>query len=75
VTGITAKPTALGVLTVTIKFTATGSPLPTAFTLLGSSTVGGTYAPVVGALITGSAGSYQAVAVATGNTAFYKIEE
>jgi hypothetical protein len=74
ITGISAVPTGSGCANVTINFTAPGNPAPTAFTLLGSSALNGTFAAVAGAVITGSAGAYQA-AFSNCATEFYKIEQ
>ena len=74
ITGITASATA-GSTTITITFTAPGNPASSDFTLLGSTTVNGAYTPVSGAAITGSSGTYKAVAVSTSPTEFYKIEQ
>jgi hypothetical protein len=59
--------------TVTIKFTAGASDPASAFTLLSSGTVKGTYNPAVGAVITGSAGSYTATVPTSGGAQFYRI--
>jgi hypothetical protein len=74
IASITAVPTGSGCATVTINFTAPGSPAPSAFTLVGSSTVNGTYSAVTGAVITGGSGTYQAV-FSNCSTEFYKIEQ
>ncbi len=60
--------------TVTINFTGGSSDLASAFTLLASSTVNGSYAPA-GASITGSAGSYQATVATSGPKQFYRIQK
>jgi hypothetical protein len=73
ITGITASPTTPGCSAVTITFTAPGNPLRSAFTLIGSSTVNGTYTAVA-ASITGDSGVYQA-AVTNCSTMFYQIKE
>jgi hypothetical protein len=73
ITGITASPTGSGCASVTITFTAPGNPLSSAFTLIGSPTVNGTYTAVA-ASITGGSGVYQA-AVTNCSTVFYQIKE
>jgi hypothetical protein len=73
ITGITASPTTPGCSAVTITFTAPGNPLLSAFKLVGSPTVNGTYAAVT-ASITGGSGVYQA-AVTNCSTVFYQIME
>jgi hypothetical protein len=61
---------------VTIHFTGGASDLPTAFTLLSSSTVNpaSSYTPAVGAIITDSAGSYTATVATSGGVEFYRIK-
>jgi hypothetical protein len=61
--------------TATIHFTGDPSNLATAFTLLSSGTVNGTYGPATGATITGSAGAYTATVPTTGGMQFYRIKE
>ncbi len=61
--------------TVTIQFTGNPSQPASAFTLLSSSAVGGTYTPAAGAAITGGAGNYQATVPANGNSQFYRIKQ
>jgi hypothetical protein len=70
---ITAVPTGSGCANVTINFTAPGNLAASAFTLVGSTTVKGTYSAVSGAVITGGSGSYQA-AFSNCSTEFYKLE-
>ena len=60
--------------TVTIKFTAGASDPSTAFTLLSSGTVKGTYTSATGASINGSAGSYTATVPTSGAMQFYRIQ-
>jgi FlgD Ig-like domain len=60
--------------TVTIQFTGGASDPASAFTLLSSGTVNGTYGSTAGASITGSAGSYQATAPTSGGMQFYRIK-
>ena len=60
--------------TVTINFTYATSDPASAFTLLSSATVNGTYSPAAGAVITGSAGSYQATVPTSGPMQFYRIK-
>jgi hypothetical protein len=60
--------------TVTIQFTAGASDPSTAFTLLGAGTANGSYGPAVGAVITGSAGSYTATVPTSGAMQFYRIQ-
>jgi len=73
ITGITAQPTGSGCSTVTITFTASSLPA-TAFTLVGSSALNGTFSAVTGAAISGSAGTYQAT-FSNCSTQFYEIEQ
>lgn len=58
---------------VTINFSGPSND-PTAFKLVGSSTVNGTYSQVIGSIITGSNGSFTATATALGATQFYQIQ-
>jgi hypothetical protein len=74
ITGITAAPTGAGCANVTITFTAPANLPPSAFTLVGSSTVNGAYTAVAGAAITGGSGSYQA-AFSNCSTGFFEIEQ
>jgi FlgD Ig-like domain len=74
ITSITAVPTGAGCANVTIHFTAVGSPPSTAFTLVSSPALNGTFSPVSGAVITGSSGSYQAT-FSNCTTSFYEIEQ
>lgn len=60
---------------VTIRFTADASDPVTAFTVLSSSTVTGTYAPVGNATITGSNGSFQATVPVNGPAQFFRIRK
>lgn len=60
--------------TVTIDFTGDASDPASAFTLLSSGTVNGTYGPATGAAITGTAGSYQATVSTSGGMQFYRIQ-
>jgi hypothetical protein len=69
ITGITVSGS-----TVTIKFTAGASDPATAFTLLSSGTVKGTYSSATGASIKGSAGSYTATVPTSGAMQFYRIQ-
>ncbi len=78
---ITAAPTlphvtkiSISAGTVTIDFTGEASDPASAFTLLSSGAVNGTYAPAAGAAITGSAGIYQATAPVSGDMQFYRIQ-
>ncbi|MGP8199700.1 MAG: hypothetical protein ACLQU4_09390 [Limisphaerales bacterium] len=73
ITGITPSPTTPGCSAVTISFIAPGNLPASAFTLIGSTTVNGTYT-AVDASITGDSGSYQAT-VTSCSTMFYLIEE
>jgi hypothetical protein len=59
--------------TVTVNFTGSPSDSPSAFTLLSSAAVNGTYATAAGAVITGSGGSFQATVPTNGPTQFYRI--
>ncbi len=74
ITRITATPMTSGCATVTLRFTALGNLAPSAFTLLGSATVNGTYAAVPGASITGGSGAYQATATICSGAQFFKLE-
>jgi hypothetical protein len=74
ITGITAVPSTAGCADVTISFTAPGNPAPSAFTLVGSSKLNGTYTPVAGAILTGGSGAYQA-AFSNCATEFFQIEQ
>ncbi|MGD0813481.1 MAG: hypothetical protein ABSA83_07745 [Verrucomicrobiota bacterium] len=58
---------------VTINFSAGLSDPASAFTLISSPTVNGSYAPVNGATISGSGGSYQAQTTVNGSTLFYRL--
>ena len=60
--------------TATIKFTGNPSDPASAFKLLSSGTVNGTYSLAAGAVITGSAGSYTATVAASSAAQFYRIE-
>jgi hypothetical protein len=60
--------------TATINFISAANDLASNFTLLSSSTVNGGYAAAVGASITGSGGSYQAIVPTSGDTQFYRIQ-
>jgi hypothetical protein len=57
----------------TISFTGASTDSPSAFTLLSSPTVNGTYSPAVGGVITGSGGSFQATVPASGQMQFYRV--
>jgi hypothetical protein len=72
ITGISASRTSPGCATVTITFTASGNPAPSAFTLVGSSTINGAYRAVAGVVITGASGVYQAT-FSNCSTGFFKI--
>jgi hypothetical protein len=72
ITGITASRTTPGCATVTITFTAPVNLAPSAFTLIGSSTVNGAYRAVPGAVITGGSGVYQAT-FSNCSTGFFRI--
>jgi len=73
ITSVTASRTSPGCATVTLAFTANENVAPSAFQLTGSSTLKGVFTPV-GATITGSAGSYQAV-FTNCSAGFYLIEQ
>jgi hypothetical protein len=60
---------------VQVNFTAASAAVAGDFELHKSSTVNGTYANDAGALITGSAGSYQAVTAVSGPQQFYLIKK
>jgi hypothetical protein len=74
ITSITAVPTTPGCANVTITFTAPGNPPPTAFTLVGSSKVNGTYTPVASVVITGGSSAYQAT-FSNCSTEYFEIEQ
>jgi hypothetical protein len=61
-------------VTVTIKFTGAASDPASAFTLLSSGTVNGTYGSAAGQSIAGSAGSYTATVPTSGAVQFYRIQ-
>jgi hypothetical protein len=58
---------------ITIDFTGGATDPASAFTLLSSSTVNGTYLPAAGAIITGSGGSFVATVPKNGAMQFYRI--
>jgi hypothetical protein len=72
ITSIKAVPTGGGCSSVTISFTGPSLPA-SSFQVMESSTVKGTYTAVGGAIITGSAGSYQAT-FTNCSTEFFVIE-
>jgi hypothetical protein len=74
ITGITVSPTTPGCASVTITFNAPGSLAPSAFKVIGSPSIHGTYTPVTGATITGGSGTYQAT-FSNCSTEFYQIEQ
>ena len=74
ITGITASPTSPGCATVTITFTAPANLASSAFRLLGSATVNGTYTTVGSVTFSGGSGTYQAT-FTNCSTEFYLIEE
>jgi hypothetical protein len=74
ITDIVSVPTGPGCANVTISFTAPGNPAPSAFTLVSSPKVNGTYTAVASAVITGSSGAYQA-SFSNCSTEFYQIEQ
>jgi hypothetical protein len=60
---------------VTIKFTGSASDAASAFTLVGSSKVGGPYSALPAAVITSlGGGGFQATISANGSMEFYRIE-
>jgi len=75
ITSISAVPSGSGSTSITIDFEASGNPALTSFTLLGSSTLNGTFTAVSGANFTGSSGVYQVTVSTTSSPEFYKIEE
>ena len=75
ITNISAVPSGSGSANITIDFEASGNPALTSFTLLGSSTLNGTFTAVSGANFTGSSGVYQVTISTTSSPEFYKIEE
>jgi hypothetical protein len=61
--------------TVTIKFTGSPSDAASAFTLVGSPTVNGTYSALPAAVITSlGGGNFQATIATSGSTEFYRIK-
>jgi hypothetical protein len=71
----TAVSTGPGSASITINFTAPGNPASSAFTIMGSSTVNGTYTAVPGAVVTGSSGSYQATFSVSSSPEFFVIKQ
>ena len=60
--------------TVTIKFTGAASDSASAFTLVGSGTVNGTYSPLAATITSLGGGSFQATTAVGGSTEFYRIK-
>jgi hypothetical protein len=76
--GTSPSPLVINSLTVTngvatISFTGAATDSPSAFTLLSSPAVSGTYSPAAGAVIKGSGGSFQATVSTSGQMQFYRI--
>jgi hypothetical protein len=59
---------------VTIHFTAGSSDTAGGFSLLGAPVAQGPYSPAVGAIITGSGGTFQATVPVSGSVQYYRIE-
>jgi hypothetical protein len=57
-----------------VNFISATGDQATNFTLVGSSTINGGYAPATGAAITGTNGSYQATVLTSGALQFYRIQ-
>ncbi len=75
ITSISAVSTGAGSANITINFVASGNPALSAFTLLGSSTLNGTFSAVFTAVFSGSSGAYQVTFSTTSSPEFFKIEE
>jgi hypothetical protein len=60
--------------TLTIKFTGSPSDPASAFSLVGSSTVNGTYSPVSANITSQGGGSFQATVTPSGSAEFYRIK-
>jgi hypothetical protein len=60
--------------TVTIKFTGSSADAPSAFTLVGSSTVSGTYSALSATITSLGSGNFQATIATSGATEFYRIK-
>jgi hypothetical protein len=60
--------------TVTIKFTGGATDAASAFTLVGSPTINGTYAALSATITATGAGSFQATIAKSGTTEFYRIQ-
>ena len=59
---------------VTIKFTGSASDPASAFTLVGSSTVNGTYSALASTITSLGSGNFQATIATSGSTEFYRIK-
>ncbi len=73
---ITPKASSLSVSgsTVTIKFTGSAADAPSAFAIVGSSTVNGTYNPVSATITSLGSGSFQATLPMGGAAEYYRIK-
>ena len=60
--------------TVTIKFTGSASDPASAFTLVGSPTVNGTYSALSATITSLGSGNFQATIATSGSTEFYRIK-
>jgi hypothetical protein len=60
--------------TVTIKFTGSPADAASAFTLVGSSTVHGTYSALSANIASLGSGSFQATIATSGSAEFYRIK-
>jgi hypothetical protein len=60
--------------TVTIKFTGSPADAASAFTLVGSPTVNGTYSALSAAITSLGSGNFQATIATSGSTEFYRIK-
>jgi hypothetical protein len=60
--------------TVTVKFTGSAADAATAFTLIGSPTVRGTYAALSATITSLGGGHFQATITKSGNAEFYKVQ-
>ena len=75
ITGISAEPIAGGCSIVTITFNGTTTlPVGTSYELEGSSTLNGTYSPVIGVVSSGTSGAIQ-MTFTSCSTQFYEIKE
>jgi hypothetical protein len=59
--------------TMTITFTGASTDVPSAFTVVASSLVAGSYSPVTATVASTGTGSFQATIAMNGTTQFYRI--